>query len=42
VVQLGEDCLSTWSQSESCEFRSPAIYWLSRVCRLSGNRQTAR
>jgi len=38
-VQLGEDCLSTWSQSESCEFRSPAIYWLSRARSLPDIRQ---
>jgi len=24
VVLLGEDCLSTWLRSRSCEFRSPA------------------
>ena len=24
AVQLGEDCLSTWLRSRSCEFRSPA------------------
>jgi len=24
AVLLGEDCLSTWLRSRSCEFRSPA------------------
>ncbi len=36
AVLLGEDCLSTWLRSRSCEFRSPAWWWFYREPRRGG------